>query len=254
MNSENNDNNENGLRPITNGRMQKIKRSLLACLSCLVMVLMFQNCSAVRAPNESQNSTLGLSEQEVLGKQAIDILNTKCLSCHNPDKPEGGISDINDLGYLLYYRLVIPGQPEISDIIRVIKEGTMPPGSKKLSTDELSALNKWIMEGLIDSSGNVAVPGGSATLEPTFNSIKVRIFNTKCISCHTAGNIAGGTNLDSYDTLIASNRIIAGNPAGSRLVLSVERTGNDFMPRGGGRLSAEELAAIRLWIQNGALR
>lgn len=214
--------------------------------------LFFQNCSALRSPNEEGSAT-ALSESDVLGKQALDILSAKCLTCHNSDKAEGGISDITDLNYLLYYRLVIPGQPEISDIVRVIKDGTMPPGGG-VTTEEIKTINKWIMEGLIDDSGNVALPGSSSQLEPTFNSIKTRIFNTKCLTCHTANNASGGTNLDTYDTLIASNRIVAGNPSGSRLVQSVERTGTDFMPRGGARLSSAEIAAIRLWIQNGAAR
>jgi hypothetical protein len=219
--------------------------------SFMVLIVSFQNCSAVRSANGDGNSSKSLSEQDVLGKEAMEILSAKCLTCHNPDKPEGGISDITDLNFLLYYRLVIPGQPEISDLLRVIKEGSMPPGGS-LSTSELQSLNRWILEGLIDDSGNIALPGGSAALEPRFSSIKTRILNTKCLGCHSGANLSGGVDLSTYAAVTANNIARAGNPNGSRLVTSVERVTNNFMPRGGARLPTEDIAIIRQWIQNGA--
>lgn len=220
--------------------------------SCLILVVSFQNCSMVGQANSSSKSAKALSESDVLGAQALEILSAKCLSCHNPDKPEGGISDITDLNFLLYYRLVIPAQPEISDVIRVIKDGTMPPGGG-VSTTELQALNRWILEGLIDDSGNVAIPDGSATLEARYSSIKTRIINTKCLGCHSGGNPSGGIDLTTYANTVANNIARAGNPGGSRIVNALERPGNDFMPRNGARLPASDIAIVRQWIQDGAL-
>lgn len=229
------------------------RKWLIAIISwCVLTVLSFQNCSAVGQANGSSTSNKSMSEADVLGAQALEILSAKCLTCHNPDKPEGGISDITDLNFLLYYRLVIPAQPEISDIIRVIKDGSMPPGGG-ISTDELQALNRWILEGLIDDSGNVAIPDGSATLEPRYSSIKTRIINTRCLGCHSGGNPSGGVDLTTHASTVANNIARAGNPGGSRLVTSLERTGNDFMPRNGARLPASDIAIIRQWIQAGAL-
>lgn len=218
--------------------------------ACLLLVFSFQNCSAVGQATDSKSSKLS-SENDILGAEALEILSAKCLSCHNPDKPAGGISDITDLNFLLYYRLVIPGQPEISDVIRVIKDGSMPPGGG-VSTDDLAILNRWILEGLIDDSGNVAIPDGSATLEPRYSSIKTRIINTKCLSCHSGGNLAGGVDLSTYAATVANNIARAGNPNGSRLVTSMERTGNDFMPRNGARIPTSDIAIVRQWIQDGA--
>lgn len=220
--------------------------SLISSFS--ILIVSFQNCSAVRSAN-SDSVSVSLSESDVLGKEAMEILSAKCLTCHNPEKPEGGISDITDLSYLLYYRLVIPGQPEISDVIRVIKEGTMPP-SGSVSTTDLQALNRWILEGLIDSSGNVTIPGGSSQLEPTYSSIKVRIINTKCLRCHSGGNPSGNVDMTTFAGM--GPVVAAGNPNGSRLIQAVERTGGDFMPRDGARLNASEIAAMRQWIASGA--
>ncbi|MBL7554560.1 MAG: hypothetical protein JNM24_01965 [Bdellovibrionaceae bacterium] len=218
--------------------------------ACMLLVVSFQNCSAVGSASSSKSAKLS-SENDILGAQALEILSAKCLTCHNPDKPEGGISDITDLNFLLYYRLVIPGQPEISDVIRVIKEGSMPPGGG-VSVSDLAALNRWILEGLIDDSGNVAIPDGSATLEPRYSSIKTRIINTKCLGCHSGANLSGGVDLTTYATTVANNIARAGNPGGSRLVTSMERTGNDFMPRNGARIPASDIAIVRQWIQDGA--
>jgi mono/diheme cytochrome c family protein len=229
------------------------KRKFLAAVfaSCLLLVISFQNCSAIGSANDSKLSKASL-ENDILGAQALEILSSKCLTCHNPDKPEGGISDITDLNFLLYYRLVIPGQPEISDIIRVIKEGSMPPGGG-VSTSDLSALNKWILEGLIDDSGNVAIPDGSATLEAKYSSIKTRIINTRCLGCHSGAAPSGGVDLTTYATTVANNIAIAGNPNGSRFITSLLRPGNDFMPRNGARLPTADIDIIRAWIQAGAL-
>lgn len=220
--------------------------------ACLVMLVSFQNCSAVRSANGDAKSSRSLSEQDLLGKQAMEILSAKCLTCHNPEKPEGGIYDITDLNSLLYYRLVIPGQPEISDLIRVIKEGSMPPvGSVSIS--DLQVLNTWIQEGLLDDSGGVTLPGGSAALEGKYASVKIRIINTKCLRCHSGGTLSGGVDLTTFATTTANNIAIAGNPNGSRIVQAITRPGADFMPRNGTRLSQAEIDAIRAWITDGAL-
>tara|TARA_B110001454_G_scaffold64823_1_gene62958 strand:- start:2969 stop:3691 length:723 start_codon:yes stop_codon:yes gene_type:complete len=235
------------------GKIFTRKRKFLAVMmaSCLLLVVSFQNCSVVGSANSSKSSKSS-SENDILGAQALEILSSKCLTCHNPDKPEGGISDITDLNFLLYYRLVIPGQPEISDLIRVIKEGSMPPGGG-VSTDDLAALNKWILEGLIDDSGNVAIPDGSATLEAKYSSIKTRIINTKCLGCHSGATPSGGVDLTTYANTVANNIAIAGNPNGSRLVTSMQRAGNDFMPRNGARIPQADIDIVKAWIQAGAL-
>lgn len=235
-----------------NNWLTKRKKWMVGIISAsLVLVVSFQNCSAVRSANGDSKSSRSLSEQDLLGKQAMEILSAKCLTCHNPDKPEGGIYDITDLNSLLYYRLVIPGQPEISDIIRVIKEGSMPPGGS-VSISDLAALNTWIQDGLLDDSGGVTLPGGSAQLEGKYASIKIRIINTKCLNCHSGGNPSGGVDLTTYAGITAGGVAVAGNPNGSRIVQAITRPGNDFMPRNGGRLSQAEIDAIRTWITDGA--
>jgi len=224
----------------------------ISLLSIFTMIIMFQNCSVI-SPGRDDGSLSASSKSDdaaLLERKAMSILSGRCVSCHNPQIAEGGIENITDINYLLYYRLVIPGQPEISDLISVIKEGTMPPG-QPLRNDELEALNQWILSGLVDESGGVGLPGGGGVLEARYSSIQTRIFNIRCVSCHSGANPPDGINLTAYAGARAV--VTPGNAANSRLMLALRRPGADFMPRNGTRLSAEELTRMDEWINGGAL-
>lgn len=223
---------------------KKRKMQLLMILFSFVLIITFQNCSAISSPNSEESALEGLSQADVLNQKALDVLAHRCDSCHSPDNPSGGIENVMDVNYLLFYRLVIPGQPEISDLIRVIKEGSMPPGGG-VTNAELEALTQWIQNGLVDNGTGVSLPGGPGQLEPKFSSLQVRLFNTKCVSCHNPANMNGNTDLSTYAGVRASVNA-------NRLVPSVERAGVNYMPRNGARLSTEEINAMKQWITNGA--
>lgn len=222
----------------------KLKMQIFTVLSSAVLIISFQNCSAINSPNSQESLSTGMSQSDVLGQKALDVISRRCERCHNPENAKGDISNIMDLNYLLYYRLVIPGQPEISDIIRVIKEGSMPP-SGGLTNAELNDLSEWIQNGLVDNGSGVTLPGGSGQIEAKFSSLQTRLFNTKCVGCHNPGNISGNTDLSTYAGVKAAVNA-------NRLVAAVERTGANFMPRNGSRLSTEEINAMKQWIANGA--
>ena len=90
---------------------------------------------------------------------------------------------------------------------------------------------------------------GAATAA-TFTSINANILQTKCVSCHSTNNKAGGFSYSNYTDTKAS--VVAGNPAGSQLYTSVTGT-TPNMPIGSGKLTAGDTAAISTWITNGAL-
>lgn len=232
------------LKKNSNFIKKRWKIQLLGILSSMVLILSFQNCSAINSPNSAESVAGSLSENDLINQKALDVLARKCESCHNPENAKGDISNIMDLNYLLYYRLVIPGQPEISDLIRVIKEGSMPP-SGSITNAELESLTNWIQNGLVDNGTGVTLPGGGGQLEAKFSSLQIRIFNTKCVSCHNPANLDGGTDLSTFAGVKASVNA-------NRLVASVERVGANFMPRNGSRLSADEIAKMKEWIMNGA--
>ncbi len=83
------------------------------------------------------------------------------------------------------------------------------------------------------------------------------ILNNKCSECHNSLKKQGKLDMSSYETLIKGGSrgspIVAGASAGSLLVKLCGRTDKPFMPpRREKPLAPEELAIIKLWIDQGA--
>ncbi len=83
------------------------------------------------------------------------ILESKCTSCHNPDKTKGGLVLIDEKSILKGGKdgkLFVPGQPQISMLLQRIhlpeedKKHMPPSGKTQLSPDELNLLYLWVKE------------------------------------------------------------------------------------------------------------
>lgn len=121
-------------------------------------------------------------------------------------------------------------------------------------------------EGL-DEFGNPLGEGGDGQLEPTFSSIQANIFTPICTQCHAGASAPLSFSLQagfSYGQLVGVpsveapelSRVDPGQPDNSYLVMKIEGapgiTGGR-MPLGLAPLSADQIAAIRTWIADGAL-
>jgi hypothetical protein len=118
--------------------------------------------------------------------------------------------------------------------------------------------------------------GPSPDLTPTFDSIRVEIFQTtdlagrtSCVTCHTSAgrNPAGGLNLatDPYAALVNVTstgrrdmiRVVPGNPDASYLIHKLEgRSGiaGLRMPFTPPYLTAGQIQVVKRWIEIGAPR
>lgn len=195
----------------------------------------------------SDGSSLSSAQLEA---KALKIIEKKCTSCHNAEIPSGQIDDLISRDSLLYYRLVIPGEPNLSDLYSVIKNGSMPPApNKPLTSAESQIIHDWILNGFTDSTGGITPPdnGPITVLGPTFASIKALIINNKCLSCHNATTAQGGVNFSTYASTM--NTVQAGRPEVSSLYTT---TLSQRMPTGNNKLTGAELQAIQQWITNGA--
>jgi hypothetical protein len=87
----------------------------------------------------------------------------------------------------------------------------------------------------VDAETSSALPGnrGFATIKD--------ILGTSCSACHDWTG--------SYETIVDSGRIVAGNPDASRLY---QKIANDEMPAEGEKLTADQKAFVRGWIAAGA--
>jgi len=83
------------------------------------------------------------------------IFESKCISCHNPDKTKGGLMLIDEKSILKGGKdgkLVVPGQPNISMLLQRIhlvaedKKHMPPAGKPQLTPDEMNLLYLWVKE------------------------------------------------------------------------------------------------------------
>jgi mono/diheme cytochrome c family protein len=91
-----------------------------------------------------------------------------------------------------------------------------------------------------------ARPGGRQ--EVSFVGQIAPILVSRCGGCHVTGR-KGDFRMESYDGLMKSKTVQSGVGNASRLVEVIE---SGDMPRGGGRVSPEELALLVRWIDAGA--
>lgn len=123
-------------------------------------------------------------------------------------------------------------------------------------------------EGL-DANGRPSTgpSNGGGAITADFQSIQDHVFTPICSVCHVGGGAPLGLRLDaasSYDLLVnvpsgevpSLMRVAPGNPDNSYLVQKIEGHAavGGRMPLGGAPLSADQIAAIRQWVSDGALR
>jgi hypothetical protein len=107
--------------------------------------------------------------------------------------------------------------------------------------------------------------GGDPPIEATLESIQENVFSAVCTNCHVGAAAPQGLRLEegmSHAMLVnvpstevpSILRVNPGNPDDSYLIQKIEGTASvgEQMPLGGPELSAEQIAAIRQWITDGA--
>src|ERR1700722_20002500 len=80
------------------------------------------------------------------------ILKAHCMMCHGEEeKPKGGVDlrlrrfmdrETEDGDHVL-----VPGKPDDSEVVRVLREGEMPKKGKKLTAGELATIEQWVSQG-----------------------------------------------------------------------------------------------------------
>ena len=99
----------------------------------------------------------------------------------------------------------------------------------------------------------ITIPG---IVLPTWQDISDKIFNQKCIRCHSVGKKAEDDPLTDRDYVVdpKNQLVIAGHPEQSDLIKAITRQDSKRMPpaKTGLTLSDQEINAIQTWILNGA--
>ena len=85
-------------------------------------------------------------------KDVRPIVKEHCTHCHGEEeKPKGGVDlrlrRFMDKALDEGKHVIIPGKPEKSELVRLIRSGEMPEKGKKVSEAELAIIEKWIQQG-----------------------------------------------------------------------------------------------------------
>lgn len=204
----------------------------------LVTSVAFQNC----AKQSSGPSEAPVDTQLMLEQQAMSVLTTRCMSCHNSESKAGGV-DVTNINELLAIGLVIPAEPSLSLIYTTASSYHQ---SQNLSQNEVKAIHAWITDGFKNDTPVTPLPTGET--KPTWVSIKANIIDTNCLGCHGTNQQSGGVSFATYN--LAMNTVQRGVPNQSALYTSVAV--RMTMPRGRAALSTADRNIIAQWISLGA--
>jgi mono/diheme cytochrome c family protein len=203
-----------------------------------------------------------------------EVFGAICIECHVPGGP--GPMPL-DSATASYENLVGVPSVEIQGLLRVtagsaessylvhkiegrssiVGDRMPPPPRPSLAPEQILAIREWIDDG--------ALP---APIEPTLASIQANVFGVICVACHVPGG-PGPMPLDSaaasYQNLVGVPsveiqgllRVAPGSAEFSYLVHKIEGrpsiVGQRMPPPPRPSLTAEQIAAIREWIDDGAL-
>jgi formylglycine-generating enzyme required for sulfatase activity len=78
------------------------------------------------------------------------VLIERCIQCHGSEKALGAVRLTTNVAIS---RVLVPGEPEKSRLFLSVASGAMPPGSEKLTKDQIDAIRDWIREGAKWPSG-----------------------------------------------------------------------------------------------------
>jgi mono/diheme cytochrome c family protein/uncharacterized membrane protein len=100
-----------------------------------------------------QAAALAGDDPRDLAGEARAIFATKCTNCHGPNlaKPKGRFGYVTDLRRVAANReMVVPGEPDESELWQLIKRGEMPPANSPtgpLSVEQKEVIRRWIAVG-----------------------------------------------------------------------------------------------------------
>jgi hypothetical protein len=118
----------------------------------LVTVLVLVSCSLAQAPAK-------VTYQD----HVLPIFREKCVGCHNPDKPRGGLQldtyakAMAGGGSGVVVKAGDPSGSRLFGMISHTVEPKMPPQSPKIPDASIETIRQWIVGGLLENSGSTPV-------------------------------------------------------------------------------------------------
>jgi hypothetical protein len=209
------------------------------------------------------------------------ILEKSCIACHSRAMTQGKLRLDSEAALLrggANGPAIVPGKSSQSLLVKRILGATdaprMPLGLPPLSSDQVNLIRRWIDTASIRSSATTQSPSQpSASAPPTSTpaastpvasasasgvfAAEVRpLLAARCYRCHGPDLQQNGLRLDSLAAVLKGSDsgpvVVPGSSAKSRLVRRLLSQERPAMPYGGPPLAANQIAAIRKWIDAGA--
>lgn len=232
-----------------------MKRTILLSLLATVFIIACKNDADdfTTPSNSSQttgSTTGGIPEKTCdsnvvyFEKDILPILTSNCAysGCHDPGTASDGII-LNSYDNVIRTGGIISGSAHNSEIYEKITEtdpeDRMPPAPKPhLSSVQIALIGKWINQGAKNITCNSM---GCDTVNVTYTNQVSQIINTYCKGCHSGSNPGGSVLLTDYTNV--KNAIQNG-----KLLCAVEQMpGCSPMPKGGNKLDACKIVALKKW-------
>jgi mono/diheme cytochrome c family protein len=242
----------------------------LSTCTVLGLVLVGGNIASVHGAEKDDTASVPTVDNiRFFNEKVRPVLAQNCYKCHTTEAM-GGLRLDSHAGVLKGGEsgpAIVPSDPEHSLLIKAVRQTgdlKMPPEGAKLHESEISDLVEWVKRGGTWDGAESTKPV-VATLTATqakgapgdeFFENKVRpILATQCGTCHQDRS-AGGLSISSQESLLKGGKsgpaIVLGDPDKSLLIEAIHQTGTLKMPKGGAKLSPEEIATLTEWIKMGA--
>jgi len=198
------------------------------------------------------------------------IFEKSCAPCHNANLAQAKLRLDSESAILaggVSGPAIAPRKSGDSLLVKRILGTTdaprMPMGAPALSAEQVQLIRRWIDQGNFSAAQAAAQPWAPQGSEPaaagssSLFAAQVRpILASRCYGCHGAETQQNGLRLDSLAAVLKgsdSGRILVpGHSGQSRLIRRLLAQERPLMPYGGPPLTADEIAAIRKWIDAGA--
>jgi mono/diheme cytochrome c family protein len=203
-------------------------------------------------------------------KDIQPIFERSCNSCHGPKQQMAGLRlDSEKLARAGGQSgpAIVPGKAAESQLYQRITEldeqTRMPPTGDALAKAEIALIRTWIDQGTGSPGDGVGAatplpdPGQIAGHPVDFVRDIQPILKASCYACHSGAQPKSQLRLDSKPLAMKGGLsgpvIVPGDGAGSRLVHRIlGLNGEQRMPFKRDPLSAEQIALLRRWIDEGA--
>jgi mono/diheme cytochrome c family protein len=192
----------------------------------------------------------------------LPIFQAHCARCHGQKPRKAGLNLSSRDGAIKGSEsgpVIVPGKAEDSLLLKVVREGKMPPDKKdRLSGAKVETIRRWIAGGAL-SVASTSARGRSAALSVTQHEI-THMLMLHCTVCHGGRSKEGGLDLRTRAAMLKGGKsgpaLVPGCPDKS-LMLTKVRSGEmppflQIMKANVKPLTADQVERLTQWIAVGA--